>query len=200
MRKSVVKEQPLAPSCRSSWGAYTSTLRTGALALVYSAAEYAAPAWSRSAQTKKLDVTLNETMRIITGCLCPTPVKHLSVLSGIYTVALRLPKTLKANAFALIVPLVDMQQLLNIPISTPRNNGKPTGKIQTNQLNQHHSRTRSSIRSALTSDRLKVHKWTSSTQTQNSGIATSAPRRFVVADHTKEERFNFADYYYYYMY
>ena len=31
----------------SSWGACTSTLRTGALALVYSAAEYAAPAWSR---------------------------------------------------------------------------------------------------------------------------------------------------------
>ena len=37
----------------SSWGAYTSTLRTGALALVYSAAEYAAPAWCRSTHVKK---------------------------------------------------------------------------------------------------------------------------------------------------
>ena len=37
----------------SSWGASASTLRTGALALVYSAAEYASPAWSRSAHAKK---------------------------------------------------------------------------------------------------------------------------------------------------
>ena len=35
----------------SSWGAYTSTLRTGALALVYSAAEYASPVWCRSTHT-----------------------------------------------------------------------------------------------------------------------------------------------------
>ena len=38
----------------SSWGASPSTLRTGALALVYSAAEYASPAWSRSAHAKKI--------------------------------------------------------------------------------------------------------------------------------------------------
>ena len=44
----------------SSWGAYTSTLRTGALALVYSAAEYASPVWCRSTHTKKLDVALND--------------------------------------------------------------------------------------------------------------------------------------------
>ena len=37
----------------SSWGAHPSTLRTGALALVYSAAEYAAPAWCRSTHVKK---------------------------------------------------------------------------------------------------------------------------------------------------
>ena len=45
--------------------------RRGALALVYSAAEYASPAWCRSAHSKKLDITLNETMRIVTGCLKP---------------------------------------------------------------------------------------------------------------------------------
>ena len=73
----------------SSWGANTSTLRTGALALVYSAAEYAAPAWCRSAHTSKLDIPLNETLRIITGCLRATPSELLPVLAGIAPAALR---------------------------------------------------------------------------------------------------------------
>ena len=67
----------------SSWGAYTSTLRTGALALVYSVAEYASPAWCRSTHTRKLDVALNDTMRIITGCMRPTETTFLPVLTGI---------------------------------------------------------------------------------------------------------------------
>ena len=67
----------------SSWGARTSTLRTGALALVYSAAEYASPVWCRSSHTKVLDVTLNEIMRSITGCLRPTKSTFLPVLAGI---------------------------------------------------------------------------------------------------------------------
>ena len=67
----------------STWGAYTSTLRTGALALVYSAAEYASPVWSRSAHTGKLDVGLYDSMRIITGCMRPTETTFLPVLAGI---------------------------------------------------------------------------------------------------------------------
>ena len=67
----------------SSWGAYTSTPRTGALALVYNAAEYASPAWCRSTHTRKLDVALNDTMRIITGCMRPTETTLLPVLAGI---------------------------------------------------------------------------------------------------------------------
>ena len=67
----------------STWGAYTSTLRTGALALVYSAAEYASPVWSRSAHTGKLDVSLNDSMRIITGCMRPTETTFLPVLAEI---------------------------------------------------------------------------------------------------------------------
>ena len=67
----------------SSWGAYTSTLRTGALALVYSAAEYASPAWCRSTHTRKLDVALNDTMRIITGCMRPRETTFPPVLAGI---------------------------------------------------------------------------------------------------------------------
>ena len=67
----------------SSWGAYTSTLGTGAPVLVYSAAEYASPAWCRSTHTRKLDVALNDTMRIITGFMRPTETMFLSVLAGI---------------------------------------------------------------------------------------------------------------------
>ncbi len=67
----------------SSWGASTSTLRTSALALVYSAAEYSSPARCRCSHVKKLDVTLNNTMRRITGCLRPTPTELLPVLSCI---------------------------------------------------------------------------------------------------------------------
>ena len=67
----------------TSCGAKTSTLRTSALAVVYRAAEYSAPAWCRSRHTKKLGVVLNNTMRIITDCLKPTPIKYLPVLAGI---------------------------------------------------------------------------------------------------------------------
>ena len=67
----------------SSWGAQTSTLWTGALTLVYSAAEYAPPVCWRSTHTKKLDVALSNTMCIITGCMTPTEKIFLPVLSGI---------------------------------------------------------------------------------------------------------------------
>ena len=53
----------------TSWGAKTLTLHISALAVAYSAAEYAVPAWCQSKHTRKLDVALNDTMRIITGCL-----------------------------------------------------------------------------------------------------------------------------------
>ena len=53
------------------------------LALVYSAAEYASPAWCRSStHTRKLDGALNDTMRIITGCMRPTETTFLPVVAG----------------------------------------------------------------------------------------------------------------------
>ena len=67
----------------SKWGAHPSTLRTSALALCHSAAEYACPAWSTSSHCHKLDPILNETCRIVTGCIKTTPVQCLYALSGI---------------------------------------------------------------------------------------------------------------------
>ena len=58
-------------------------LRTTGLALCYSAGEYACPVWSRSVHAGQVDVALNETCRIITGCLKPTPLQMLHPLAGI---------------------------------------------------------------------------------------------------------------------
>ena len=43
----------------STWGTSTNTLRSSALALCYSAAEYCAPIWSCSAHTSQVDVQMN---------------------------------------------------------------------------------------------------------------------------------------------
>jgi len=74
----------------STWGASgANTLQSSALALCYSAAEYWAPVWSRSAHTSQVDVQLNSTMRLISGALCSTPLPWLPVLSNIEPPALR---------------------------------------------------------------------------------------------------------------
>jgi len=65
----------------STWGASANTLRSSALALCYSAAEYCAPVWSCSAHTSQVDVLLNSTMRLISGTLRFTSIPWLPVLS-----------------------------------------------------------------------------------------------------------------------
>ena len=73
----------------SGWGAGAKTLRIATLSLVYSAAEYCAPVWCRSAHIRLIDNVLNDALRIVTGCLRPTPTDHLPVLSGIQPAELR---------------------------------------------------------------------------------------------------------------
>ena len=73
----------------SGWGAGTKTLRIATLSLVYSTAEYCALVWCRSAHTRLIDRVLNDALRIVTGCLHPTPTDHLPILSGIQPVELR---------------------------------------------------------------------------------------------------------------
>jgi len=67
----------------SAWGAGATTLRTATLALVHSTAEYCAPVWCRSAHTRLIDPTINDALRIVTGCLRPTPADNLPILAGI---------------------------------------------------------------------------------------------------------------------
>ena len=66
----------------SGWGAGAKTLRTAALSLIYSTAEYCAPVWCRSAHT-------HLALRIVTGCRRPTPTDYLPVLAGIQPAELR---------------------------------------------------------------------------------------------------------------
>ena len=73
----------------SGWSAGAKTSHTAALSLIYSTAEYCALAWCRSAHTRLIDNVLNDTLRIVTGCLRPTPTDNLPVLSGIQPAELR---------------------------------------------------------------------------------------------------------------
>ena len=73
----------------SGWVAGAKTLRIATLSLVYSTTEYCAPVWCRSAHTRLIDSVLNDALRIVTGCLRPTPTDHPAVLSGIQPAELR---------------------------------------------------------------------------------------------------------------
>ena len=68
----------------SGWGDGAKTLRIATLSLVHSIAEYCEPVWCRSAHTRLIDSVLNDALRIVTGCLRPTPTDHLPVLYSTY--------------------------------------------------------------------------------------------------------------------
>ena len=73
----------------TGWGASAKTLRTAALSLVYSTAEYCAPVWCRSVHIRLIDSVINDALCIVTGCLRPTPSVYLPVLSDIQPAELR---------------------------------------------------------------------------------------------------------------
>ena len=73
----------LAMLANSSWGADPRTLRTTALALSYSTAEYCCAVWGKSCHAKKINAELNNACRVITGNLRPTPLQSLYRLAGI---------------------------------------------------------------------------------------------------------------------
>lgn len=73
----------------TNWGANGNVLRTAVLSLVFSCAEYCAPAWYNSKNVEKLDVQLNTALRIISGNVDSTPIPWLHVLSNIAPPELR---------------------------------------------------------------------------------------------------------------
>ena len=73
----------LAKLANSSWGTDPRTLRTTALALSYSTAEYCCAVWGKSCHAKKINAELNNACRVITGNLRPTPLTSVYRLAGI---------------------------------------------------------------------------------------------------------------------
>jgi len=67
----------------STWSANRHTLRVSALSLCFSAGEFASPAWSRSTHVKQVNVALNESCCLITGCFKSTPIRKTFLLTGI---------------------------------------------------------------------------------------------------------------------
>lgn len=88
-RKISTRNNLIQKLCSTNWGASADTLRTSALGLVFSAAEYCAPVWMNSPHVNKIDTQLNTTMRIISGCIRTTPLYWLPTLSHIAPTVLR---------------------------------------------------------------------------------------------------------------
>ena len=70
--KTAARNNFMRKLANSKWGTHPSTIKTTALTLCYSTAEYACPVWERSAHAHKVDPVLNDAWRAITGCLQPT--------------------------------------------------------------------------------------------------------------------------------
>jgi len=73
----------------SGRGVGATTLQTDTLPLVHSTAEYCAPVWCRSAHICLIHPTINDALRIVTGCLRPTPADIFPILAGIQPAELR---------------------------------------------------------------------------------------------------------------
>ena len=81
--KVAARNSLLGKLANSNWGADPKTLRTTALALSYSSAEYCSAVWARSCHAKKVDPELNNACRVVTGQLRPTPLPLLYRSAGI---------------------------------------------------------------------------------------------------------------------
>ena len=77
------KQHVLRKLTNPRWGAHPATVRTTALALCFSTAGFACSSWGRSRHTAHVDNALDDTCRIITGCLEATPIPCLYALAGI---------------------------------------------------------------------------------------------------------------------
>jgi len=73
----------------SGWGAEAAMLQVATLVLVHSTAEYWTPVWCRCAQTRLIDPAINDVLRIVTGCLRPTPADNLLIFTAIQPAELR---------------------------------------------------------------------------------------------------------------
>ena len=94
----------------SGWVAGAKTLHKAVLSLVYSTDQYCAQVWCRGAHTRLIDSVPNDASHVVTGCLRPTPMDHLPILSGIQPAELR---RLGATLFLANGATLDPDHMLN---------------------------------------------------------------------------------------
>jgi len=75
--------------CWLRLGCWSNNVANSHLDLVHSTAENCAAVLSRSAHTRLIDAAINDALRIVTGCLRPTPSNNLPILAGIQPAQLR---------------------------------------------------------------------------------------------------------------
>lgn len=71
------------PASNISYMLTIQPLRVSALSQYFFAGEYASSVWGRSVHTKQIDTIMNESCRLVTGCLKNTPLPKIYQLSGI---------------------------------------------------------------------------------------------------------------------
>ena len=84
--KVATRNNLIKKSFTSKWG---TRIKSTALALCYSVAEYACPVWERSAHAQSLYPELNQACREITGCLKASKVEDLYLIAGISAMNIR---------------------------------------------------------------------------------------------------------------
>jgi len=73
----------------SKCGSDAKTLCAATLALIHFAAKYCVPVWCRSKHTRLVEKPIHNALRLVIGCLRPTPIDNLFVLAGITPTELR---------------------------------------------------------------------------------------------------------------
>ena len=80
-------EEPEQPDLKTRWHfmgcQHKYTLHTSTLAVCYSVAEYYCSLWARSSYTDLIDTQPHSSMRLIPGCLRPTQISWLPVLTNV---------------------------------------------------------------------------------------------------------------------
>jgi len=99
----------------SGWGAGATTLHVVTLALAHSTTEYCTPVWCCSAHTCLINPAINDTFRIVTGCLRPIPVDNLRILAGIQPAELQRKKAILSLARRAMEPGHLLYSTLNCP-------------------------------------------------------------------------------------
>ena len=124
----------------SSWGSNASTLRTSALSLVYSTAEYCSPVWINSCHTSLVDTQLNSTMRVVSGTVRSTPTPWLPVLSDIAPPDLRRKNALlREYQNAINSPNMPLHDDLQLPPPYRLKSRHPPLVSAVNLINNHFS-------------------------------------------------------------